>query len=547
MPKFRITAPDGKSYEVTAPEGASQEDVLAYAQAHYSAPQAAPAEWKPRHRTVDDLRLQADQYSLAHPVTDDMSGFQQVWAGVGKSLADTARGVQQLAQGDTEASKAEAMRVRDQDEALAGSKGGLVGNIAGQVAQMAVPVGAAAKGLSFAGKAAPYVGAALRSGVFAGSQPVVTGETRLGNAAEGAAWGAAGQGISQGAGRLAKGAKDKIAPEVAALYKKAQQAGIPVHFSQLSDSKFVKTLASTLSYLPFSGGAAKAKVQQEAFNEAVGRGFGVQGAKALTDDVMATAKQSLGAAYDRIFAGRTIGLDKQAVQDLFKLHANVGRDLESSQAKVARNQIERILDEAGQQGAMPGKVYQSLRSELRNQFGKESSLGRTVMQARKILDDAAARSLGPAEAKALKSLNAAYANFGTAKDVLKQVEGAKGNIKPAALWPAIRKGSTKEMRELAKVGQVLLKDPIPDSGTAGRLLATGALGGTAGLGGLAAMLPVAKLMALGATAGRAANSDAAGRYLVNGGGKTLNGLARLAKGAPVVLPATAAAEKKKRP
>jgi hypothetical protein len=127
-------------------------------------------------------------------------------------------------------------------------------------------------------------------------------------------------------------------------------------------------------------------------------------------------------------------------------------------------------------GSMPGKVYQNLRGQLREGFGKESPLGRKVMEARKILDDAAARSLGPADAAALKVLNGQYANMSTVKAALKQVEGAKGNVKPSALWNLVKNGSTKDMRELAKIGQVLLKDGIPDSGTAGRLLATGGLG-----------------------------------------------------------------------
>jgi hypothetical protein len=32
MPKFRITGPDGGTYEITAPDNASEADVLAYAQ-----------------------------------------------------------------------------------------------------------------------------------------------------------------------------------------------------------------------------------------------------------------------------------------------------------------------------------------------------------------------------------------------------------------------------------------------------------------------------------------------------------------------------------
>src|SRR2546426_6594994 len=40
MPKYRVTSPDGKSFDINAPEGASQDDVMEYAQSQYSAPQS---------------------------------------------------------------------------------------------------------------------------------------------------------------------------------------------------------------------------------------------------------------------------------------------------------------------------------------------------------------------------------------------------------------------------------------------------------------------------------------------------------------------------
>jgi hypothetical protein len=43
MPRFEITAPDGRKFEITAPEGASQSEVLAYAQANYNSIPAAKA------------------------------------------------------------------------------------------------------------------------------------------------------------------------------------------------------------------------------------------------------------------------------------------------------------------------------------------------------------------------------------------------------------------------------------------------------------------------------------------------------------------------
>jgi hypothetical protein len=44
MPVYRITSPDGNTYEVTAPEGATEQDVLAYAQQNYSSASAATPE-----------------------------------------------------------------------------------------------------------------------------------------------------------------------------------------------------------------------------------------------------------------------------------------------------------------------------------------------------------------------------------------------------------------------------------------------------------------------------------------------------------------------
>lgn len=525
------------------------------------------ATWQPKNLSEGDLSEMAQRYDRDHnPAMEGIGTAQRVVEGVGKSVADTGLGIRQLYANvadkvaplpqTTESlvsgvrpSRSAAMQEEvnqrfRQDDALMRTPAGNVGDILGVTAQMAAPAGDAAQALRGLGKAAPYVGAAIRSGAFAATQPVLSGDTRLGNVATSAALGAVGQKVAGAAGQLATKAKTAISPEVMRLYQQAQKAGIPVHFSQLSDSKFVKTLASTLSYFPMAGAGKAQRVQQEAFNRAAGRSFGAD-APALTDDVMKTAKQNLGAAYDKIFHNRIVGLDKQAITDLFKLHQNAGRDLESSQAQVVRNQIERILDEAGQAGTMPGKVYQSLRSDLRNQFGKETPVGRAVMEARKVLDDAASRSLGPQEAAALKKLNAAYSNFGTVKDALKQVEGAKGNVRPASLYPLVRNGSTPDMRELAKIGQVLLKDPIPDSGTAGRLVATGALGGAGATG--VGLLPLLKLMAVGSTVGRAANSKAATQYIASGNAKTLQGLARLAKGAPVAFPALAAAQEKKRP
>lgn len=56
MPKYRITGPDGQSYDVNAPDGASEQDVLAYAQRNFkmsAAPKPTPAA-KPFGQQLND-------------------------------------------------------------------------------------------------------------------------------------------------------------------------------------------------------------------------------------------------------------------------------------------------------------------------------------------------------------------------------------------------------------------------------------------------------------------------------------------------------------
>ena len=53
MPKYQITGPDGKAFEVTAPDGASESDVLAYAQRNFKLA-AAPAKTKPFGEDLND-------------------------------------------------------------------------------------------------------------------------------------------------------------------------------------------------------------------------------------------------------------------------------------------------------------------------------------------------------------------------------------------------------------------------------------------------------------------------------------------------------------
>jgi len=239
----------------------------------------------------------------------------------------------------------------------------------------------------------------------------------------------------------------------------------------------------------------------------------------LTDDVMQSARKKISDQFEEIYSRNNVPLSPDAVRRLAGLESSLAKRLTRDEAQVLRNQLDDILQEAGDSGAITGQKYQALRSQIMKAEGGDR-IGSAVKTLRQAFDDIAAEAVGPQDAAALKVIRGQWANLRTAENLLKQVPGAGGDIKPSAVWPAIRKGSTKEMRSLGRVGQVLLKDPIPDSGTAGRLLSMGTLAGGS-VGGLPTVASLAGLIGTGATVGRIANSKGLANFMLrDGAGQT---------------------------
>lgn len=210
MPKYKITAPDGKAYVVTAPDGATQDQVLAYAQQHYGQQQGAPVEAVTAHAPEEYNGLGSD--------------FENFAAGIGKSVYDQGRGIYQsglalaknvlsgegaiskalgrddvLGQGVQnayDASKQAEAEARVRDAPLVGTKAGLGGDITGYAMQMALPV-AGLRSTALARLASPATvnGMALQGGLMGLTKPLATGEgegTRFANGGVGLAAGGAG-------------------------------------------------------------------------------------------------------------------------------------------------------------------------------------------------------------------------------------------------------------------------------------------------------------------------------------------------------------------
>jgi len=149
MPKYRITDPSGKTYEITAPDGATREDALAYAQKQFSAAPAKSAQ---------------EQFDP----TEGMSTTERLIAGYGSAIPRMARGVGQRLGLVSQADVDEANRL---DAPLLRTGAGSVGNIAGSV-MAAVPTMAIPGAASIPGAAAIGAAQGLATPTSSAESPV---------------------------------------------------------------------------------------------------------------------------------------------------------------------------------------------------------------------------------------------------------------------------------------------------------------------------------------------------------------------------------------
>lgn len=529
-----------------APQAPTLADTNASNRAYQASPQAAID--RQRYAASQAEAKRRDFQSLPAPIRAAIGagsrvaaagrGVGQVYAAAADAVDPRAPSLGGLVTGQDPSRYGQAMQgeaaARADQQYLQGDTAATLGGFAGDLGLLAAPGGAVGR---MRGLAALLGNAGLGAG-YAGLQPVVQGESRAANAVVGGAFGAAGHGVASGVSALGRNASQAIPPEVRQMAQRANAMGIPLHASQVSQSLPVKVAASAGKYLPFSGYAKAASRQQEGINRAVAKTFGADAPK-LTDDVMQQARQRLSKQFEDIYNRNAVPITERGARRLAEVEREASRRLTNDEAQVLRNQLDDILANADD-GVLTGQKYQAVRTALRKAEGNDK-LGLAVRELRQALDDIAADAVGPNDSAALNALRSQWANFRTVENALKQVSGAGGDVRLASLWPLIRKGSTKEMRDLARMGQVLLKDPIADSGTAQRTLAYNLLMGGGSIANPALIPLIAKAAAGGATIGRAANSNTLARLLTreSRGAPTSRLGALMQRGTPYAAPAAA--------
>lgn len=503
----------------------SLESVNAANRAYMASPQAAQ----------DSAAAEASQMQAKQRMYRDLPAPVRGLVGMGRAAGNAVMGLGQLA-GITDEADVAALRARD--AYLDGDAATTVGNVAGDLAMMAIPASRLSRlaGASRGAQALANVGAGAG---FSALQPVTQDESRAQNAVVGGALGLVGAGIAAGLERMGTRAANAITPEIRALYEAAKARGINLTPTQLSDSRALKFLESQLRSLPLSGAQSRSAAQRADWNRAVARTVGSD-ADAVTPEVYAASKARIGSEFNRLSAQNQLPVDDALLGKLVSVQQDAAQLGDEATGRAVNSMIERLMAQT-KDGALPGKAYQSFDSELGRlmKTGGEKSfyLGQIRDALRSSMDDA----ISPADRAAWQTARGQYKNLKTLRDIVPQ-DG--GDISPAALRgrvmanqagkEAAASGRAGELGVLSQIGQ-RMKEP-QSSGTAERLwlLATGA-GGLANLPGTLATL------AAGNVAGRTLNSPAVSRFLLREGrGQGSQALARMLQaGTPAAAPAAA--------
>lgn len=466
---IQVQGPDGQLLQF--PDGTDRETMKAAMQKRYGAAQA-PAQ---SEQTTDTGigRLISGQPAGRVMVGSEDAATMPAWKnaayGLVTPVADSIVGVGQMT-GLMDDKTAQESMVRI--DAVRGRTPGKVAGIAGDVGLMALPLSK----IGALGKVAQYGVAGGAGAAYGATRGTREGESRGLNTVLSAGTGFLGQGASNLLVAGGKKAAAAIGPEVRALYEAAKARGIHLTPAQLSDSKTLKFLQSSLSRLPFSGTQGKMAAQKAQFNKELAKEIGVD-APVVTPEVYAGKKAADSAKFEELTSRNALKVDDGLIKKLEQIQNDAktaGGDVLSTTRAVIDDFYARA--QTGQSGiAVPGEAYQAFDSQLGQIAMKGTPQSHFVGRVKAVVRDAMDNSISPGDKAAWNQLRKEYGNRKTIRDLVAKGDG--GEISPAALMgrvtannagkESMASGSRGGLGELARIGQ-RIKDQ-PSSGTAERM------------------------------------------------------------------------------
>lgn len=448
------------------------------------------------------------------PMLDPTGTFgENFQAGIGKAFVDAGRGVSQLVgMGDQQAIDEAKIR----DAALMKTGGGIVGNIAGNVALTAAPARLAGMAGTALSGVLPRVGGAITAGANALVQPSSVGQALASGAALGAiqpiasdesrlanmVLGAASAGISHG---LTRGASRVVQPQTDDAARLLMSKGVTPTAGQIAGGA-AQRVEQGLTSVPVLGDAIKSGQYKavEQLNRAAGNEALAPLGRSLPKSVKAGREMisyigdTLSDAYARLTPRLGAVVDDGFKADISKLNT-MASQLPKDKARQLQNIIkEQITKKLSPNGGMAGETLKEVESELgslaRRYIGSmdpdQQTLGRGIQEVQTALRNMVARQ-NPNAAKELAKINAGWARLARLETAAGRVGSREGVFSPEALLGAVKIGDYTVrdrafargdalLQDLAEAGVKTLGRTVPDSGTPFRLMAAGGLGGLAG-------------------------------------------------------------------
>jgi hypothetical protein len=339
---------------------------------------------------------------------------------------------------------------------------------------------------------------ALMGAVQGGAMMPEPGQSRATNALLGGAGGAIGGAV---AGMAGSAIKPKADPLRLARADAARAKGFTVTPGMSTKGRVAQNIEGALDVLPFTSGNMRAIYEgnQQKVNKLASVALGELGENNLTDDVLRSAQDRLGAEFGRLSAGQKVSLDPQFFADIATAKQAQNRVLLKA---LKDTQAEKIIDEIlalpqGQKMYVQGEKYQATRSALTTAVsdayrGNNSKLGGVLEKVRDALDEAAYRS-APNKAE----WGQVREQWSTFKALTKPGVVEEGNVNLKKLASVIRSknpqawatGKGGDLMDLAKFAPVLKTD-LPNSATSERGMYLSAItGGLGAMGGSAAAGP----------------------------------------------------------
>lgn len=515
-------------------------------------------------------------------------GVDRFLSGAGQSMADTYRGIKQLAGFQSPQETDEQRRI---DAPLDRTGAGLLGNVAGGVAQFALPgMGAAGLGAKLAAKfgtspgalqaarAIYRIAAPATTGATIGAEaPVGSNETRLGNAGRGAIAGEAGNILGTGAGGVLRTGEDALTAGARKAADIARKYSIPLQMSQTS-GKFTQLLQSALDKFPGSGAEGRAGTQKQAFGNAVGDVSGIPtGGEPMDMETWQQGRRAVGQAIGNMADTHTAFVTPAEVAGVNNIVRQVNSKATDANAKIVNSYVNDMFGPGskavpiqnplpgGPVMQIPGDAWRQQHTALTDHIARlgdnDGDLAHYLGGLKSQYLDAMEHGMPPDEFDAFQGLRHQYSNAMALKPLVAKAPLGEG-INPTLLQNRLitdekmykPSGAPTDIGELAQLGQKI-KQTTPDSGTAQRAAIYAGLTGVAGAGanelfggtegedqhhnslGVGIGLPLATLLA-GAAGSRAMGSRLAARYTQ---GRMPAALAAPVEGVASTLPAAAAA------